>query len=46
MSENLEGDHAWGEGRDLRRDTCGFFEGAVPVITWRDCVKPCHSHTG
>ena len=21
-------------------------EGAVPVITWRDCVKPCHSHTG
>ena len=46
MSESMEDDHAWGEGRDLQRGTCGLFEGALPVITWRDYVKPCHSHTG
>jgi hypothetical protein len=41
MSEGLEDDHAWGEGRDLQRGTCGLFEGVVPVITWRDYIHVC-----
>jgi hypothetical protein len=38
MSEGLEDDHTWGEGRDLQGGTCGLFEGAVPVIARRDYV--------